>query len=107
MKYVGKYSPWGQIDHSESPSEGVHFVSTPGHGGIKLEASVNKLVPETLRTKGGWYEEDCEYAIAVCALPYKFSLTNVKYAVKSMRRWYPEEWEYLKALRKYNKIVSK
>ena len=42
---------------------GAWTLSTAGHGGIKLNRKRNALVPADARAKGGWYEEDCEWAI--------------------------------------------
>jgi len=59
-----KHSPWGVIQDCEQIADGILAVSTAGHGGIKLDRKRNAQVPELFRTKGGWYEEDCEWAIA-------------------------------------------
>ena len=60
---VGKRSPWGTIDHEEPICDGIVFVGTPSHGGIKLAAWRNTYVPAHLREAGGWYEEDCAWSI--------------------------------------------
>lgn len=63
---VGGRSPWGTIDHVSEVSEGkVWLVSTPGHGGYKLSAAANKLIPAEFRKTGGWYEEDCDWVLVV------------------------------------------
>ena len=43
---------------------GAWSVDTAGHGGIKLDAARNRKVPAVARQAGGWYEEDCQWAIA-------------------------------------------
>lgn len=63
MCKVGGYSPWGKIDYLTTLIEGVENVSTPSHGGIKLSRKRNAAVPEYMRREGGWYEEDCDWAI--------------------------------------------
>lgn len=61
--HVGMRTPWGKADSVRRVGVGVHEVSTPGHGGFKLSAAQNKRVDPAWRNAGGWYEEDCEYAI--------------------------------------------
>jgi hypothetical protein len=57
-------SRWGPIQTKSELAPGVWSVSTAGHGGIKLSRERNAAVPAYLRREGGWYEEDCEWAIA-------------------------------------------
>jgi hypothetical protein len=42
----------------------MFFVSTPSHGGFKLEAKHNVLIPAPFCRDGGWYEEDCDVPIS-------------------------------------------
>ena len=65
------HSPWGAVQHGERLADGVFFVSTAGHGGIKLDRARNALVPEVFRKEGGWYEEDCDWAIPMYFLELK------------------------------------
>jgi len=60
----GSSSPWGKIQHVSQLASGAWSVSTAGHGGIKLDAARNRKVPKDARQPGGWYEEDCQWAIA-------------------------------------------
>jgi len=60
----GSSSPWGKIQHVTQLAPGAWSVSTAGHGGIKLDATRNRRVPKGARQPGGWYEEDCQWAIA-------------------------------------------
>jgi hypothetical protein len=60
----GSRSPWGKIQDVRELAEGAWMVSTAGHGGIKLSAARNRKVPAPAREPGGWYEEDCQWAIA-------------------------------------------
>lgn len=66
---VPKYSPWGKVDHHKQVADGIMEISTPGHGGFKLDRKRNALVPAPLRRKGGWYEEDCEWGIVALVFP--------------------------------------
>ena len=58
-----KRSPWGTVDGCYEVAPGVLSVSTPSHGGLKLSRSRNAAMPESVRRKGGWYEEDCEWSL--------------------------------------------
>lgn len=60
----GSRSPWGPVQHVTNLAPGAWSVETAGHGGIKLDGARNRKVPAAARSKGGWYEEDCEWAIA-------------------------------------------
>ncbi len=60
----GGDSPWGRIDTVTYEGEGIWLVSTPSHGGIKLDRIRNAAVPAYMRREAGWYEEDCDWAIA-------------------------------------------
>lgn len=62
---LGKQSPWGKIQHVSEIADGIAFFSTPGHGGVKLDRKRNAKVPDYMRAAGGWYEEDCCYALAM------------------------------------------
>ena len=66
---VGMRTPWGKADYVKKCAEGVYFAGTPSHGGIKLSASRNAQVHEAWRNAGGWYEEDCEWAIVEYTWP--------------------------------------
>jgi len=89
---VGSRSPWGAIDHVTVRAPGIAEVSTPGHGGVKLDRSRNAKVPASVRRKGGWYEEDCEYAIPVIVFPEAFEDRVVEGAHKSLKNWEPEAY---------------
>jgi hypothetical protein len=78
-------------------------VSTAGHGGIKLSRERNAAVPAYMRREGGWYEEDCEWAIAAVVHPIGFTRvcptednpnrTEWDIANSTLREWYPDEFE--------------
>jgi len=59
----GDRSPWGKIQDAKELAQGVWFVSTASHGGIKLDRGRNGKIPALARTAAGWYEEDCDWAI--------------------------------------------
>jgi hypothetical protein len=87
------HSPWGAVDYGERVCEGVFFVSTPSHGGFKLEAKHNVLIPVAFRRQGGWYEEDCDAAIPTFFMPLLFKPDEVMSARQSLRNWHWREWE--------------
>jgi hypothetical protein len=88
-----KHSPWGAVDHGTRFAEGVFFVSTPSHGGFKLAAVHNLLIPTAFRCEGGWYEEDVNAAIVVCFMPLLFKPDEVLNARQSLRNWHWQAWE--------------
>lgn len=95
-------SPWGLVQEAEEIAPGIWQVHTAGHGGIKLSAQRNRLVPDYLRCDRGWYEEDCDWAIVAVVFPEPFRVlkpwqvekgkSHYDYAVESMQRWHPEEY---------------
>ena len=105
---IGKYSPWGKIQHCYEVLEGFHLVSTPGHGGVKLNRARNAQIPASVRKAGGWYEEDCEYCIPYIVFGdeilehgdrkgtdgnYSDKLCVAHYARVSAKDWYPDFYE--------------
>ncbi len=90
---VGFRSPWGTIDDVVPVAIGIDQVGTPGHGGVKLSAERNRAVHEAWRRPGGWYEEDCEWAIAVLTFPDAFSAEYRRDAVSTARNYFPDEYE--------------
>ena len=68
----GMSTPWGRADSASTLLPGMGTVSTPGHGGLKLSAARNRMIPEGARQPGGWYEEDCE-----CNIPFTVFLDEI------------------------------
>ncbi len=85
------HSPWGAVQHGEKLADGVFFVSTAGHGGIKLDRARNALIPDVFRREGGWYEEDCDWAIPMYFLELK--LEKKELALETMRNWHWRAYE--------------
>lgn len=88
---AGTFSPWGKIQHSTHLSVGIWQVSTAGHGGIKLDRRANAQVPKQLRRRGGWYEEDIDWAIPAFFLKYGSEEHRTE-AAEVLRRNYPDEY---------------
>ncbi len=55
-----QHSPWGRVQNEITLAEGITFVDTASHGGIKLSAERVAQMPRGARKTSGWYEEDCE-----------------------------------------------
>jgi len=94
----GGRSPWGTINSVETldAENGAWFVSTPGHGGVKLSAALNAKIPAPLRCKGGWYEEDCEWAIPGYFLPQTLrgapATVTAEVCAKTIKNYFPKGW---------------
>lgn len=88
-----KRSPWGEVDCQMFVAEGINFVTTPGHGGFKLDRKQNQQIPQCFRRKAGWYEEDCEAAIVIFFFPTFFSEKERQEAIASMMNYEWEAWE--------------
>lgn len=87
-------TPWGKSDHATVICEGAIIkYSTPGHGGYKVYASHNRQIPEPFRQKGGWYEEDSDYAKVVFSFPSLFTDLERRHAIRCLKNYYPDEYE--------------
>src|SRR5205807_4019954 len=61
---TGMHTPWGQAQYAIVMLPGIGFVGTASHGGIKVDqALMESRMPDYLQRVGGWFEEDCEWAI--------------------------------------------
>ncbi len=88
----GKSSPWGKIQDSQPMGEGVVFVSTAGHGGLKLDRVRNARIPALFRQKGGWYEEDCAIYIPFFFIPEcRPNTVTAEYARSQLVEWFKED----------------
>lgn len=94
----GPRTPWGTADYGYVYGEGVIFYGTPGHGGFKLDAKRNKLVPAVWRRKGGWYEEDLEWAIVAVVFPELFEEKEREGAESTLERWFPKQYKLWKGI---------
>jgi hypothetical protein len=96
-------TPWGKPQTIRLLAEGIWTVSTARHGGIKLDRKRNAEVPDYMRIEGGWYEEDCSWAIAavvhtdafkrVVKIDGKPDRLEWEYAHETLKRWMPDEYE--------------
>lgn len=69
---VGSASPWGAIQQVTALGSDAVAVSTASHGGLRVSPAALACIPEPLRATpysgGGWFEEDCDWAIPYLAL---------------------------------------
>lgn len=68
----GGPSPWGAIQTVAGLGPDAAHVTTASHGGLWVSAAALGRIPRALRetrhSRGGWYEEDCDWAIPYLAL---------------------------------------
>lgn len=82
-------TPWGKPQSCNELAEGILSISTAGHGGFKLDRKHNAQVNALWRKAGGWYEEDCEWAIVAITFPKLFNESQMQQAVYSLKNWHP------------------
>lgn len=87
----GDPTPWGMAQDIQSFGGGVWSVATSRHGGFHLEPAANEKIPTEHRHQGGWYEEDCDYAIVLWFYPdLRERLDISRESVRaSLERWNP------------------
>lgn len=65
------FSPWGEIDWSETMIPGIEMVATPSHGGIMVSKAASVLLSPAARKCGFWaggylcFEEDADENIVL------------------------------------------
>ncbi|MGI2036119.1 DUF7007 domain-containing protein [Rhizobium panacihumi] len=89
-------TPWGGSQLAMFYAEGVVSHSTSGHGGFHLSSDRNRLVDASVRTAGGWYEEDCEWAIIALTFPDVFTGYERRCADQIAKDTFPAFWEKLR-----------
>ncbi len=87
------YTPWGPSQCATVYAEGVVSHSTASHGGFQLSKDRNAVVHKRLRSEGGWYEEDCGWAIVAITFPHLFTSYERRCAERTMKDYWPDEWE--------------
>lgn len=90
-------SPWGTVQHAEELLSGVWVVDTASHGGVLITPERRRAMPDALRRRALWYEEDCEWCLPVIAFADEFVAAGKAKAVaaaeRSFARWCPDEHE--------------
>ena len=84
-------TPWGMSQTVTEVCDGIVWVSTASHGGMKLDRKQNARIPGYMRSSGGWYEEDCDWCIPGVVLNAEHSRTER--AKETMRNWFPDYYE--------------
>ena len=68
----GSSSPWGPIQTVTPLGPEVVAVTTASHGGLRVSLTAFARLPEAIRqtaySAGGWFEEDCDWALPYLAL---------------------------------------
>ncbi len=89
------YTPWGASQSSDCIAPGIMEYSTAGHGGIHLSPGRSREMPECLRIKNGWYEEDTNWARVVVVFSVHFPQERIKHAWGTLKQWLPDAYETL------------
>lgn len=87
------HTPWGEADSSRQIAVGIMEYTTPSHGGLHVSPSRLRQMPEPYRLWGGWYEEDCEWAMVAVSFPEFFSPHAVETALQMVKNVYPDKYE--------------
>ena len=68
----GGSSPWGAIQSVAPLGPDVVTVTTASHGGLRVSPGALRRMPEAIQntaySRGGWFEEDCDWALPYLAL---------------------------------------
>lgn len=100
--YKGMETPWGRADSATNLISHLGSVSTPSHGGIRVMPERNALIPEYMREPGGFYEEDCDWAIPFVVFEEELLACGDSWAAgvigkgehkRSLRQWHPDAYE--------------
>lgn len=86
-------TPWGGAQSATAYAEGIVEYATASHGGFHLSPERNAAVHPTLRSEGGWYEEDCGWAAVAITFPYLFTAFERRCAETTLKDWFPDAWE--------------
>ncbi|MBV5262618.1 hypothetical protein J3S89_01025, partial [Pinisolibacter sp. B13] len=86
-------TPWGGAQSAILYAEGIVEYATASHGGFHLSPERNAAVHPTLRSEGGWYEEDCGWAAVAITFPDLFTAFERRCAETTLKDWFPDAWE--------------
>lgn len=91
-------SPWGKVDGwSRFGDLGLFHHSTPGHGGIYVPPDMKRLMPKPYRDAnqyggGGWFEEDCEWALVALSFPSGLDEKTMENARSAVKNYHPHAY---------------
>jgi len=96
-------SLWGEVQEKKKILPGIYWITTAGHGGLKVSGQAKELLSKKAQylgtNHGGslYYEEDCQYVIpfvdnrkiydAAIKVLGEFSMESLE---TSMKTYYPE-----------------
>ena len=88
-------TPWGTADSVRQVAPGIQAVSTPGHGGFKLDRARNARVHPAFREPGGWYEGDLKWAVVAVTFTEDagFTTQTVTEAHATLKNRCPDAYE--------------
>ena len=92
-------TPWGGSQMATIYVDGIVSHSTSGHGGFHLSPDRNRLVDASVRSEGGCYEEDCEWAIVALTFLDLFTGYERRCAEEIAKHTFPAFWEKLRGRR--------
>jgi hypothetical protein len=88
-------TPWGEPQSVTPLGYGAFFISTASHGGFYVPPELLEKVPGSFKFNSyggqgynGWFEEDCDAALLVVALPELFPGSREE-AIRDMERALP------------------
>lgn len=84
-------SPWGMVQTQKDLAPGVTSVTTASHGGIYVVPDLLAKMPikSTAYSQGGWFEEDCDWALVAVAFPEAFDAKSLAVAKSIAARYFP------------------
>lgn len=68
----GSSSPWGPIQTVTPLGPDAVEITTASHGGLRISPAALSRLPQAIQrtaySAGGWFEEDCDWALPYLAL---------------------------------------
>jgi len=97
----GSSSPWGPIQTVTPLGPDAAAVTTASHGGLRVSLAALARMPEAVRqtvySRAGWFEEDCDWALPYLALgldafePERAERAGVRaLAIRTVRAFHPQ-----------------
>ena len=87
-------TPWGESDRVEVITPGLYFITTPSHGGYKVDSPLLDRIPLEWRQASfngnglrGWFEEDCDWSMVALTFLELFSDSTKNTAKLTFDHW--------------------
>jgi len=86
---------WGKTNCKKKLCDGITFYNTSECNGFKISKNLNKLIPEYMRSKTGWYTYSKWVFPIISLRKYVPEIHDILYtkAIKLMKRYYWKEYE--------------